>query len=110
LAKGRYRETRSASVLSRHRPVSAPSPAEPGHGHETLSGSAEGEFFFQKHSPKSKPDWIPVCEILHPSANAVDFPVVQNLAGLLRVVNLGASIWIRGTPAGMTSTARITGR
>jgi bifunctional non-homologous end joining protein LigD len=50
---------------------------------------ADGEFFFQKHSPKTKPGWIPVCEILHPSANAVDFPVVQNLAGLLWVVNLG---------------------
>lgn len=50
---------------------------------------ASGEFFFQKHAPKTKPDWIPICEILHPSANAVDFPVVQNLAGLLWVVNLG---------------------
>ena len=50
---------------------------------------AGGEFFFQKHSPKTKPGWIPVCEILHPSANAVDFPVVQNLAALLWVVNLG---------------------
>lgn len=50
---------------------------------------AEGAFFFQKHAPKTKPGWIPVCEILHPSANAVDFPLIQSIAGLLWVVNLG---------------------
>jgi bifunctional non-homologous end joining protein LigD len=50
---------------------------------------AYGEFFFQKRSPASRPDWIPTCEILHPSANVVDFPVIQELAGLLWVVNLG---------------------
>jgi bifunctional non-homologous end joining protein LigD len=50
---------------------------------------AFGKFFFQKHSPESKPDWVPVCNILHPSANTVDFPVIQNLSGLLWVVNLG---------------------
>jgi bifunctional non-homologous end joining protein LigD len=36
-----------------------------------------------------RPKWIPICEILHPSANLVDFPVIQDLAGLLWVVNLG---------------------
>ena len=35
---------------------------------------ADGPFFFQKHAPKQRPDWIPICEILHPSANLVDFP------------------------------------
>lgn len=50
---------------------------------------AEGEFFFQKHAPKSKPEWVPVCEIQHPSANLVDFPVINDLAGLLWIVNLG---------------------
>ncbi|HVW09029.1 MAG TPA: non-homologous end-joining DNA ligase [Bryobacteraceae bacterium] len=50
---------------------------------------AFGKFFFQKHAPESKPDWVPVCTISHPSANLVDFPVVQDLAGLLWVVNLG---------------------
>jgi bifunctional non-homologous end joining protein LigD len=50
---------------------------------------AFGKFFFQKHAPESKPAWIPVCNILHPSANLVDFPVIQNLASLLWVVNLG---------------------
>ncbi len=50
---------------------------------------AEGEFFFQKHAPKPKPEWLQICAILHPSANVVDFPVIQDLAGLLWVVNLG---------------------
>ena len=50
---------------------------------------AYGKFFFQKRAPDPRPEWIPICEILHPSANLVDFPVIQNLAGLLWVVNLG---------------------
>jgi len=50
---------------------------------------AFGKFFFQKHAPESKPAWISVCNILHPSANLVDFPVIQNLSSLLWVVNLG---------------------
>jgi bifunctional non-homologous end joining protein LigD len=50
---------------------------------------ASGKFFFQKHAPASRPGWIPICEILHPSANLVDFPVINDLAGLLRAVNLG---------------------
>jgi bifunctional non-homologous end joining protein LigD len=50
---------------------------------------AFGKFFFQKHAPESKPAWVPVCTIRHPSANLVDFPVIQNLADLLWVVNLG---------------------
>jgi bifunctional non-homologous end joining protein LigD len=50
---------------------------------------ASGKFFFQKHAPESRPEWIPICEILHPSANLVDFPVIDDLAGLLWAVNLG---------------------
>ena len=50
---------------------------------------ADGEFFFQKRAPASRPEWVPTCEILHPSANLVDFPVINDLAGLLWVVNLG---------------------
>jgi len=48
-----------------------------------------GKFFFQKQAPVSRPDWIPICEIKHPSANLVDFPVINDLAGLLWAVNLG---------------------
>src|SRR6266404_744104 len=29
---------------------------------------AAGKFFFQKHAPVSRPAWVPVCEIQHPSA------------------------------------------
>jgi bifunctional non-homologous end joining protein LigD len=50
---------------------------------------ASGEFFFQKRAPATRPKWIPICEILHPSANLVNFPVIDDLAGLLWVVNLG---------------------
>jgi bifunctional non-homologous end joining protein LigD len=50
---------------------------------------AFGKFFFQKRAPAPRPQWIPICAIQHPSANLVDFPVIQNLAGLLWVVNLG---------------------
>ncbi len=50
---------------------------------------AYGKFFFQKRAPEPRPQWIPICSIQHPSANVVDFPVIQDLAGLLWVVNLG---------------------
>lgn len=50
---------------------------------------AYGEFFFQKRAPESRPEWISICTIKHPSANLVGFPVIQDLAALLWVVNLG---------------------
>jgi bifunctional non-homologous end joining protein LigD len=49
----------------------------------------EGEFFFMKRAPASKPDWIEVCTIEHRSGNVIDFPVVNDLASLLWLVNLG---------------------
>src|SRR5580704_11522981 len=48
-----------------------------------------GEFFFMKRAPESRPRSIPVCPIEHHSGNVIDFPVVQNLATLLWIVNLG---------------------
>jgi bifunctional non-homologous end joining protein LigD len=50
---------------------------------------ANGSFFFQKHAPNPRPAWISICEIMHPSANLVDFPVIGDLPSLLWVVNLG---------------------
>ncbi|MEO7144203.1 MAG: non-homologous end-joining DNA ligase [Bryobacteraceae bacterium] len=50
---------------------------------------ASGKFFFQKRAPDARPQWLPICAIQHPSANVVDFPVIQDLTGLLWVVNLG---------------------
>jgi bifunctional non-homologous end joining protein LigD len=48
-----------------------------------------GEFFFMKRAPESRPRSIPVCSIEHHSGNVIDFPVVQNLATLMWIVNLG---------------------
>jgi bifunctional non-homologous end joining protein LigD len=48
-----------------------------------------GKFFFMKHAPEPRPDWIQICSIAHSSGNIVDFPVVQDLASLLWIVNLG---------------------
>src|SRR5579871_222621 len=36
---------------------------------------ADGEFFFQKRAPRERPDWVPICNIMHPSASLVDFPM-----------------------------------
>ncbi len=50
---------------------------------------AAGEFFFMKRAPNPRPDWIETCSIEHASGNVIDFPMVQDLASLLWVVNLG---------------------
>jgi bifunctional non-homologous end joining protein LigD len=50
---------------------------------------ASGEFFFMKRAPTPRPDWIEICSIAHASGNVIDFPMVQDLASLLWVVNLG---------------------
>lgn len=48
-----------------------------------------GEFFFMKRAPSPRPSWIKICAIEHASGNVIGFPVVQHLASLLWVVNLG---------------------
>jgi bifunctional non-homologous end joining protein LigD len=50
---------------------------------------AAGEFFFMKRAPSPRPDWIETCAIEHESGNIIDFPVIQDRASLLWVVNLG---------------------
>ena len=50
---------------------------------------AYGEFFFMKRAPSPRPEWIETCSIEHESANVIDFPIIQDLASLLWVVNLG---------------------
>jgi bifunctional non-homologous end joining protein LigD len=50
---------------------------------------ASGEFFFMKRAPSPRPDWIETCAITHASKSVIDFPMVQDLASLLWVVNLG---------------------
>ena len=48
-----------------------------------------GKFFFMKRIPAGHPEWIETCRIEHDSGNIIDFPVVQDAASLLWVVNLG---------------------
>jgi bifunctional non-homologous end joining protein LigD len=50
---------------------------------------ASGEFFFMKRAPTPRPDWIEICRIDHGNGNIIDFPMVQDLASLLWVINLG---------------------
>jgi bifunctional non-homologous end joining protein LigD len=48
-----------------------------------------GKWFFMKRAPSPRPEWIETCEIMHKSNNLIAFPMVQDLASLLWVVNLG---------------------
>ena len=48
-----------------------------------------GEFFFMKRTPGSRPEWLRTCAIEHASGSVIDFPVVDDLASLLWIVNLG---------------------
>ena len=50
---------------------------------------ADGEFFFMKRAPEPRPDWIEICSIEHSSGNVIDFPMIQDLASLMWVINLG---------------------
>lgn len=50
---------------------------------------ATGEFFFMKRAPSPRPPWIRTCAIEHASGSIIDFPIVQDLASLLWIVNLG---------------------
>ncbi|HYW10817.1 MAG TPA: non-homologous end-joining DNA ligase [Longimicrobium sp.] len=49
----------------------------------------KGPFFFMKRTPEGAPEWLKTCSIEHASKSVIDFPMVQNLASLLWVVNLG---------------------
>jgi bifunctional non-homologous end joining protein LigD len=50
---------------------------------------AEGEAFFQKRAPSSRPDWIETITLSFPSGRTADEVVVRDPAGLAWVVNLG---------------------
>ena len=50
---------------------------------------AGGEFFFMKRTPPNSPEWLRTCSIKHGSGNVIAFPVIDNLASLLWVINLG---------------------
>jgi len=50
---------------------------------------AAGPFFFMKRAPTPRPPWIRTCAIDHGNGNVIDFPVIDDLASLLWVINLG---------------------
>ncbi len=49
---------------------------------------AGGEFFFMKRVPQPHPEWLRTCPVEHESST-IDFPVIDDLAALLWVINLG---------------------
>jgi len=50
---------------------------------------AAGDFFFMKRAPAPRPDWIEICNIDHGSKGVIDFPMIQDRAALMWVINLG---------------------
>ncbi|HEV7179824.1 MAG TPA: non-homologous end-joining DNA ligase [Candidatus Baltobacteraceae bacterium] len=50
---------------------------------------AHGEFFFMKRTPSPHPEWLQTCRIEHRSGNVIDFPMANDVASLLWIVNLG---------------------
>ena len=50
---------------------------------------AEGDFFFQKRAPTSRPDWIETVVLSFPSGRVAEEVVVRDAAQLLWVINLG---------------------
>src|ERR1700759_4618801 len=50
---------------------------------------AEGEPFFQKRAPSSRPDGIETAQLQFPSGRVADEVVLTDAAGLAWVVNLG---------------------
>lgn len=50
---------------------------------------AEGDFFFQKRAPSSRPDWIEVVALAFPSGRTAHEIVVRDAAHLAWIVNLG---------------------
>ncbi len=50
---------------------------------------ADGEFFFQKRAPSSRPDWIETVELRFPSGRTAHEIVVHDAAQLAWIVNLG---------------------
>jgi len=48
-----------------------------------------GKFFFMKRAPVPRPSWVRTCAIEHASGSVIDFPVVDDVASLAWLVNLG---------------------
>ncbi|HEY5487594.1 MAG TPA: DNA polymerase domain-containing protein [Candidatus Limnocylindrales bacterium] len=50
---------------------------------------ADGEYFFQKRAPDSRPEWVRTVQLAFPSGRTADEVVLDDAAGLAWVVNLG---------------------
>jgi bifunctional non-homologous end joining protein LigD len=50
---------------------------------------ASGPYFFMKRTPTPRPAWLETCAIEHASGSVIAFPVIDDLAALLWVINLG---------------------
>jgi DNA ligase D-like protein (predicted polymerase) len=50
---------------------------------------ADGEYFFQKRAPDSRPEWLRTVQLAFPSGRTADEVVLDDAAGLAWVVNLG---------------------
>jgi bifunctional non-homologous end joining protein LigD len=47
------------------------------------------DFFYMKRTPSPHPEWLRTCPIEHRSGNVIDFPIIDDLASLLWLINLG---------------------
>jgi bifunctional non-homologous end joining protein LigD len=52
-------------------------------------GGIAEDFFYMKRTPNNAPEWLRKCSIEHGSGSVIDFPIVDDVAGLLWVINLG---------------------
>ena len=50
---------------------------------------ADGEYFFQKRAPESRPEWLRTVELSFPSGRTADELVIEDAAGLAWIANLG---------------------
>jgi bifunctional non-homologous end joining protein LigD len=50
---------------------------------------ASGEFFYMKRTPSNAPPWLRTCSIEHGSGSIIAFPMIDDIASLLWLVNLG---------------------
>ncbi|HTJ25283.1 MAG TPA: non-homologous end-joining DNA ligase [Candidatus Limnocylindria bacterium] len=50
---------------------------------------AAGEYFYMKRTPANAPPWLRTCSIEHGSGSVIAFPIIDDLASLLWVINLG---------------------
>ena len=50
---------------------------------------ADGDFFFQKRAPESRPEWVRTVELTFPSGRTAHEIVIDDAAGLAWVANLG---------------------